>query len=101
LATTQSYTRSLHDALPIYKATGDVEVNSYEKDQKLNTEELFWRRDKGEIYTDKFVRIETAEEILLGEGLTATQDFSSYKILKPRSEEHTSELQSRENLVCR
>ena len=70
----------------LYKATGDVEVNSYEKDQKLNTEELFWRQDKGEIYTDKFVRIETAEEILLGEGLTATQDFSSYKILKPTGE---------------
>lgn len=70
----------------LYKATGDVEVNSYEKDQKLNTEELFWKQDKEEIYTDKFVRIETAEEILLGEGLTATQDFSSYRILKPTGE---------------
>lgn len=70
----------------LYKATGDVEVNSYEEDQKLNTEELFWKPDKEEIYTDKFVRIETAEEILLGEGLTATQDFSSYKILSPTGE---------------
>ncbi len=70
----------------LYKATGDVEVNSFENDQKLNTEELFWTPDKGEIYTDKFVRIETGDELLLGEGLTATQDFSSYKILKPTGE---------------
>ena len=70
----------------LYTATGDVVVNSFEKDEKLNTEELHWKQDKEEIFTDKFVRIETAEEILLGEGLTAAQDFSSYKILKPTGE---------------
>lgn len=70
----------------LYTATGDVEVNSYEKDEKLNTEELHWKQDKEEIFTDKFVRIETDEEILLGEGLTASQDFSTYKILKPTGE---------------
>lgn len=70
----------------LYTGIGDVEVNSYEKDEKLNTEELHWKQDKEEIYTDKFVRIETADEILLGEGLTASQDFSNYKILKPTGE---------------
>lgn len=70
----------------LYTAVGDVEVNSYEKDQKLNTEELHWKQDKGEIYTDKFVRIETVDEILLGEGLTSNQDFSNYRILKPTGE---------------
>lgn len=70
----------------LYTATGDVEVNSIEKKEKLNTEVLYWKEDKQEIYTDKFVRIETADEILLGEGLTASQDFSSYRILKPTGE---------------
>lgn len=70
----------------LYTATGDVVVNSFEKDQKLNTEVLYWSEDKEEIYTDKFVRIETAEDILLGEGLTANQDFSNYRILKPTGE---------------
>jgi len=36
------------------------------------------------IYTDKFVRITTATEILTGEGMEANQDFSSWVILKPR-----------------
>lgn len=70
----------------LYTATGDVEVNNFVEDQKLNTEVLYWKQDKEEIYTDKFVRIETAEDILLGEGLTANQDFSSYRILKPTGE---------------
>src|SRR5690606_1954065 len=70
----------------LWTATGDAEVISYEKEEKLNTEELHWKQDKKEIYTDKFVRIETADEILLGEGLTAAQDFSSYRILKPTGE---------------
>lgn len=70
----------------LYTGKGDVEVMSYENDQKLNTEELHWKQDKAEIYTDKFVRIETADEILMGEGLTASQDFSKYRILKPTGE---------------
>ncbi len=70
----------------LYTGRGDVEVMSYENGQKLNTEELHWKQDKAEIYTDKFVRIETADEILMGEGLTASQDFSNYRILKPTGE---------------
>lgn len=70
----------------LYRAEGDVEVISYEKKEQLNTEELFWKPDEQKIYTDKFVRIDTEDELLLGEGLTAKQDFSSYKILKPRGD---------------
>lgn len=70
----------------LYTAVGDVVVISYEKDQKLNTEELHWKQDEAKVFTDKFVRIETAEEILMGEGLTAAQDFSTYRILKPTGE---------------
>lgn len=70
----------------LYTATGDVEVKNIKERKKLNTEELHWKQDEEKIYTDKFVRIETADEILLGEGLTASQDFSNYKILKPTGE---------------
>ena len=50
--------------------------------ERLNTEELFWNPTDEEIYTEKFVRIETEDQILLGQGLTADQDFSTYKIEK-------------------
>ncbi|WP_439880888.1 LPS export ABC transporter periplasmic protein LptC [Pontibacter sp. MBLB2868] len=67
----------------IYQAKGNVVVNNLVKHEKLETEELFWDKNKAEIYTDKFVKITTAEEVLMGQGLRANQDFSRYRILKP------------------
>lgn len=67
----------------MYVARGNVIVQNIAKQEKLNTEELHWDRQKETVYTDKFVRIETAEEILTGHGLRSNQDFSRYKILKP------------------
>ncbi|WP_071843800.1 LPS export ABC transporter periplasmic protein LptC [Hymenobacter sp. DG25A] len=67
----------------LYIVRGNVRVNNAEKHQKLSTEELFYNKQKGTIYTDKFVRVETLTEILTGTGLTANQEFSRYKILKP------------------
>jgi len=64
-----------------YKATGDVVVESFQPKQKLNTEELFWNEKTAKIYTDKFVIIETEEQIVKGTGLEADQDFSTYTIL--------------------
>ncbi len=54
------------------------------KGEKLNTEKLIWNQNTQKIYTDKFVRITTATEILTGEGMEAKQDFTSWVILKPR-----------------
>lgn len=67
----------------LYSGIGDVVLRNIEKDEQLNTEELFWKRTEQNVFTDKFVRIESQGEILTGEGLTAKQDFSSYRILKP------------------
>lgn len=67
----------------LYTAIGNVEVKNLLEKKKLTTEELNWSVDKKQIYTDKFVTIETDKEILKGTGLEATQDFSHYKILKP------------------
>jgi LPS export ABC transporter protein LptC len=67
----------------IYKAKGNVVVKNLDKQETLETEELFWDKNKAEIYTDKFVKVTTAEEILMGQGLRANQDFSRYRILKP------------------
>ena len=69
-----------------WRAVGNVKLESIQKHQKLTTEELFWSRKDEQVYTDKFVIIETEEDVLHGEGLTAAQDFSSYRILKPTGE---------------
>ncbi len=50
------------------------------KGEMLNTEELTWKRKEEKIYSDKFVRITTPEEIIYGTGFEAKQDFSDYII---------------------
>ncbi len=67
----------------IYHVRGHVEVVSSVKHERLDTEELFFDQNKQRIYTETFVRIETATEVLTGTGLTANQDFSRYTILHP------------------
>jgi LPS export ABC transporter protein LptC len=49
----------------------------------LNTDLLFWDEEKGLIYSNKFVKITTDDEVLFGEGLEANQDFSDWVIKKP------------------
>ena len=67
----------------LYHVTGDVQVQSAVKKEKVNSEELYYDQNAQRIYTEKFVRIETATEILTGTGLTANRDFSRYTILHP------------------
>jgi len=66
----------------VYAFRGDVELKSLRDKRQLNTEELHWSPDTETFYTDKFIRIETEEELLTGEGLTAKQDLSYYSISK-------------------
>jgi len=68
----------------LYKATGNVIIQDVETNDKLNTEELFWNEKKGEVFTDKFVRIEKDGELHVGDGLEAKSDFSYWKILNSK-----------------
>lgn len=67
----------------ITEVTRNVIVQN-NKGEKLNTEKLVWDQKRQIIYTDKFVRITTKNEILTGEGMESKQDFSNWHILKPR-----------------
>ena len=48
--------------------------------EKLNTEHLTWDEQKKKITSDAFVKITTAKEIIMGNGLEANQDFTQYEI---------------------
>lgn len=69
----------------LYIMRGNVRVVNEPKQQKMNTEELFFDRNRQQIYTDSamFVKVETPTERLTGYGLTANQDFSRYRIKRP------------------
>jgi len=54
------------------------------KGERLNTEELHWDQKSGQIYTDKFVKITTADQIIMGDGMTANQTFTQWEITRYR-----------------
>lgn len=66
----------------LWLAQGNVVVNNRNSGEQLNTEELYWDEKTETIYSDKFVKIITAEEIIMGEGFVADQGFSQYELNK-------------------
>src|SRR3712207_985649 len=81
-STTEIYTLSLHDALPIYLSRARALANA--------------RHGRGAIYKEGVPRTRVLEAL---EALRSELD--RFRMDADRSEEHTSELQSRQYLVCR
>lgn len=67
----------------IYTIKGNVEVKNMQKNEILQTTELTWLPDDQKIYTERFVKIQTADVSLIGKGIDAKEDLSRYKILEP------------------
>ena len=61
------------------EAKGNVVVINVNGD-KLNTEHLIWLESEKRIKSDEFVKIQTKEEIIYGDGLDANEDFTQYRI---------------------
>src|SRR5690606_39337508 len=92
-ATPASYTLSLHDALPIFDDTNQGE-NAWPKRFVLVADELS-ATTLAELPQDRLAGI------VVRDGAANSHAAIMVRALGIRSEEHTSELQSRENLVCR
>jgi LPS export ABC transporter protein LptC len=60
-----------------------VQLYNPEKNQRMETEVLYWNRSDSAVYTDKMVMIRTPKALLFGKGIKTKQDFSYYEILKP------------------
>lgn len=66
-----------------WRGRGKVEIKNIDKNQQLNSEELFWFPGTRKISTDKFVTITDLHDILYGTGLDAAEDMSVYTIKNP------------------
>src|SRR5699024_12683440 len=90
-----AYTLSLHDALPIYQYRPDsITVNLLANDE-LEDSQVVTANDEGE-WTFAFTDLAQFDE----EGKEIEYTIEEEAVVG-RSEEHTSELQSRFDLVCR
>jgi LPS export ABC transporter protein LptC len=74
-----------------WRGRGKVEVVNIEKQQQLNSEELFWKPDTKKIFTDKFVTITDKEDVIYGTGLMADQDLSNYSLKNTSGNVHVNE----------
>src|SRR5688572_31527191 len=82
-STTKIYTLSLHDALPIFAT-----------------------RSRSKLGAIRSISLPSSASSAVKERLSSTADWASsmlrtFRRARARSEEHTSELQSQSNLVCR
>lgn len=55
------------------------------KGERLECQELYWDASKEQFYTDKPVKITTADEVIYGDGLRANQDFTWHEIIHPHN----------------
>lgn len=65
------------------EARNDVVVVN-ELNERLNTEHLVWDQKKKIIYSDKFVKVTRADEVLFGDGFESDERFTQWVITKPR-----------------
>lgn len=68
----------------IYKGIGNVQVKNLLKDQRLQSEELYWNPTDKKIYTETFVTIQERQTLFNGTGMEADESFSKYKLKKVR-----------------
>lgn len=72
-----------HIEKEIWEVRDNVVAKNVAEDESLSTEVLYWNINTERIYSDKFVRIKTDNEVLFGRGFESNQDFSQWRILEP------------------
>ena len=68
----------------IMEVKGNVVINNYEKDEVLNTEHIVWDQKKREFYSNVFVKRTTHDDVIYGDGFTADESLTNYKLIHPR-----------------
>src|SRR5206468_12062852 len=93
------YPLSLHDALPILQSSCEVPGAAQSRNRSMGVEVRVgdYARDNTNFYAPRLATAGVARPVLEG-GLAVPIEDNYDEI---RSEEHTSELQSRSDLVCR
>jgi len=75
-----------HDLITeIWEARNNVVITNIEG-RKLETEQLFWDRQRGIVYSEKYTKVTSQDgQIATGDKFTARQDFSSWKLIQGRA----------------
>lgn len=66
----------------LYRGEGNVQIENLLKEQKLQTEEIFWNQAEKKIFTEKFVTIQEKQTLFKGTGMEADDSFRFYQLKK-------------------
>lgn len=84
---TESVLTGNHGKVNMEKGLADITGNVVvinQKGERMETERLTWSKGEDKVYSDQFVKIITADEIVYGDSLEASPDFGKYRIYKIR-----------------
>lgn len=66
----------------LWIARDNVVAENKSEQKTLHTEELNWDLKNERFVSDKTVRVTSPDEVIVGEGFTANQDFNNWKVKK-------------------
>ena len=78
-ATIKADTAYYYDKKKLWELRSNVHIENL-KHEKFDTELLFWDEHKQEIYSDKKIRIEQADKVIIGHGFESNQQLTDYTI---------------------
>ncbi|HIZ88174.1 MAG TPA: LPS export ABC transporter periplasmic protein LptC [Candidatus Coprenecus pullistercoris] len=66
-----------------WSAYGNVVINNFIKGEKIETDTLYWDREKQRIYTDCYVRLSSPQGFMQGYGLESDERARNAQLLRP------------------
>jgi LPS export ABC transporter protein LptC len=78
-ASIKADTAYFYDKDKLWKLIGDIEIQNL-KGERFDTELLYWNQNTGKVYSDKRIRIEQIDRIIIGQGFESNQQMTDYKI---------------------
>ncbi len=79
-ANIRSDTAYYYDKEQLWELIGNVEIINQEGN-KFNTELLYWNQVTEKVYSDRFIRIEEPDRIIMGYGFESNQQMTNYEIM--------------------
>ncbi len=81
-ASVKADTAYYYDKQKLWKLMGNVDISNL-RGERFETELLYWDQNKHTIYSDKFIRIEQPDRIIMGHGFDSNEQMTIYTIRKP------------------
>lgn len=78
-ATIKADTAYYYDKKKLWELRSNVHIENREQ-EKFDTELLFWDEQRKKVYSDKKIRIEQADKIIVGYGFESNQELTDYVI---------------------